>query len=94
MNIALTDFNTRLKEAGFLTLEEYLLPLNKFQIHSGMTDLNFFEEYLERKCLEYTKMTLEYELGDRDKNDDLFEWVLANMNAYHDILINYRAAKK
>lgn len=87
------DLDTRLTAAGLLPLSQMLAPMNRFQVHAGMDDLKFFETWLERKVREYTAMQARYDLGDRDKKDDLYEWVIAHAGAYHDVLVNFRAAR-
>ena len=88
----MSDLDERLRANGMLTVEEVLQPLNRFQVHAGMTDLAFFDVWLERKAREYATMRARYELGEKDKSDDLYEWVLAHSGAYHDVLVNFRAA--
>lgn len=87
------DLSARLQANGMLSIKEMLRPLHKFQVHAGMDSLSAFEGWLEVKCREYTSMHARYELGDRDKDDDLYEWVLAHSGAYHDALVNFRAAR-
>ncbi len=88
------DLNARLKAKGMYSIEELMgeLPLDRWRVHSGMTDLKFFGEWLERKAREYLTMKATYDLGDKDENDDLYEWVLAHYGAFHDVLVNFRAA--
>lgn len=86
------DLNKRLTDAGMLTIEQMMQPANHFMIHAGMTDLTFFETWLERKCEEYTRMLARYELGDKPQ-DDMYEWIVSHRATFHEVLINYRAAK-
>ena len=87
------DLAARLQANGMFTIEQMLRPLHMFQVHAGMDSLAAFEGWLEAKWREYTSMHARYELGDRDKEDDLYEWVLAHSGAYHDALVNFRAAR-
>lgn len=86
------ELDARLTKAGMLTVTQMLGPFTAFQVHAGMSDLAFFEKWLESKVVEYKTMRMRYELGDRDKDDELYEWVLAHSGAYHDVLVNFRAA--
>ncbi|URQ76204.1 MAG: hypothetical protein NBV76_05435 [Candidatus Ochrobactrum gambitense] len=88
------DLNARLKAKGMYSIDEMMgnLPIDKWRVHSGMTDLTFFGEWLERKSREYLTMKAAYDLGDKDESDELYEWVLAHYGAFHDVLVNFRAA--
>ncbi|NKC29123.1 hypothetical protein HED52_21445 [Ochrobactrum ciceri] len=88
------DLNARLKAKGMYSIDEMMgsLPLDKWRVHSGMTDLKFFGEWLERKTRDYCTMHAAYEVGDKDVSDELYEWVLAHYSAFHDVLVNFRAA--
>lgn len=88
------DLNARLKAKGMYSIDEMMggLPLDKWRVHSGMTDLKFFGEWLERKAREYLIMKAAYDVGRKDEGDDLYEWVLAHYGAFHDVLVNFRAA--
>lgn len=88
------DLNSRLKAKGMYSIDEVMgsLPLDKWRVHSGMTDLKFFGEWLERKTRDYYTMRAAYEVGDKDESDELYEWVLAHYGAFHDVLVNFRAA--
>ncbi|WP_266030351.1 hypothetical protein [Brucella intermedia] len=88
------DLNARLKAKGMYSIDEMMgsLPLDKWRVHSGMTDLKFFGEWLERKAREYLIMKAAYDVGREDEGDDLYEWVLAHYGAFSDVLVNFRAA--
>lgn len=88
------DLNARIKAKGMYSIDEMMgsLPLDKWRVHSGMTDLKFFGAWLERKTREYCTMRAAYEVGDKDESDELYEWVLAHYGAFHDVLVNFRAA--
>lgn len=88
------DLNARLKAKGMYSIDEMMgnLPIDKWRVHSGMTDVTFFGEWLERKSREYLTMKAAYDVGDKDESDELYEWVLAHYGAFHDVLVNFRAA--
>ena len=85
------DLDARLKAAGMLTIEETLRPLNRFQVHAGMRDYDTFASLLVSKARQYARMHAEFTLDDAE-DDDLYEWVIAHSNAYHDALVNFHAA--
>lgn len=88
------DLDDRLRAAGMLTVPEMLgkSPLDRWMVHAGMTDLDFFGQWLDRKTEEYARMRVAYELGDKDRSDELYEWVLAHAGAFSAIRANFRAA--
>jgi hypothetical protein len=88
------DLDDRLRAAGMFTIPEMMgeTPLTRWEVHSGMTDLKFFGEWLDRKVVEYMRMRVDYEIGEKDKTDDLYEWVLAHSAAFATIRTNFRAA--
>lgn len=89
-----SDLDARLKAAGMYSVAELMAgtPVDKWRAHSSMDNLQFFGEWLERKTREYKVMAAGYDIGDKDKSDELYEWVLAHSGAFHDVLVNFRAA--
>lgn len=85
----------RMKAAGMYTVAEMMdvTPLSRWTVQAGMTDLDFFGEWLDRKTSEYIRMKAAYDLGDKDESDELYEWVLAHSGAFSSIRENYRAAR-
>ncbi|NRB20184.1 MAG: hypothetical protein HRU33_22250 [Rhodobacteraceae bacterium] len=62
------NLDERMKAAGMLTLTQMLAEpiMGKFGTHAG--------QWLDSKRMEYQKMRMQYELGDKSKDDDLWEW--------------------
>lgn len=89
------DLNDRLRAAGMFTIPEMMgeTPLTRWQTHAAMTSLDAFEWWLEAQVRQYLTMKAEYEIGDKPKDDELYEWVLAHSGAFHVIRTNFRAAK-
>lgn len=87
--------NTRLKSAGMYTIPEMMgvTPLTRWTVHAGMTDLDFFQAWLDRRLREFLRMKAGYELRDRDKGDELYEWVLAHSAALSEVRDNFLAAR-
>lgn len=85
----------RMVEAGMIPLTEMLKceqPLDKWRTHTGITDINSFKSWVEMRLKEFMKMRVEQDL-DKTK-DELYEWILAQSNCYHDVLVNLKAALK
>lgn len=89
------NLDERMKAAGMFTVAEMMgvTPLTKWKVQVGMTDLDFFSEWLDRKVREYLSMKASYDLGDKDEKDELYEWILAHAGAYSSIRENFRAAR-
>lgn len=87
------DLDARMVAAGMIPLTELLsgnLPLDRWRAHVGVRDLDSFGKWLETKHREYMRMRVKYELGDKSKDDEMFEWVFAHAAAYGDVIANYR----
>ena len=65
------DLNARLKAAGMYSIPEMMgeTPLSRWTVQAGMTDLTFFEKWLERRLAQSLRMRVGYELGDNALND-------------------------
>lgn len=89
------DLNERLKAAGMFTIDQMLgvTPMSKFTIVSGMDNLEFFGAWLDRRTREFLQMRVAYELGDKPKDDPLYEWVLAHSATLLEVRENFMAAK-
>ena len=79
------DLNARLKAAGMYSIPEMMgvTPLSRWTVQAGMTDLTFFEKWLERRLAQSLRMRVGYELGDNDK-DNPGRWAV---RAYYHPLI-------
>lgn len=88
------SLDERMKAAGMFTVAEMMgvTPMTRWEVHTGIRDLDTFGQWLDRKVSEYLRMKACYELGDKDKSDDLYEWVLAHAGAYSTIRTNFKAA--
>ncbi|MGZ2449645.1 hypothetical protein ACVIRO_002399 [Rhizobium ruizarguesonis] len=87
--------SARMKAAGMYSIEEMLAegkPLDKWMASTEVQDLPSFEAWLLRRYREFVTMQARYELGDRDKGDELYEWVNAHVGSFADVLANFRAA--
>lgn len=90
-----TSLDDRLRAAGMFTVPEMMgeTPLTRWQTHAAMTSLDAFEWWLDAQVRQYLTMKAQYEIGDKPKDDELYEWVLAHSGAFHVIRTNFRAAK-
>ena len=89
------SLDARRNAAAMIPLSELLsgdTPLSKLEAHAGAHDIASFGEWLAMKPREYMWMRMAYELGDEDKADELYEWVLAHSAAYGEVAANFRAA--
>lgn len=93
-SVEVQTLDERMKAAGMFTVDEMMgvTPLTRWKVQVGMTDLDAFGEWLDRKASEYLRMKAAYDLGDKDEKDDLYEWVLAHAGAFSSIRENFRAA--
>jgi hypothetical protein len=67
-------------------------PLTRWTVQAGMDSLEFFEVWLARRAAEFLRMRAAYDLGDKDKSDELYEWVLAHSAALSEVHANFKAA--
>ena len=96
MSDAHNDIDARMQAAGMIPIADHLAgktPMGGWMVHAGMHDLDTYETWLEQKAAEYLRMQAHYELGDRDKGDDMYDWTIANAGAYLSALLNLRAAR-
>ena len=92
----LASISERMVAAGMVSLDEAVSPncLTKFNVHSGMTDLDFYEIWLERKAKQYIAMQAAHQTGEHVLDDDMFQFILGKAGMAKTALENYRAALK
>lgn len=85
----------RLRAAGMFTIPEMMgtTPLTRWQTHAAMKNLDAFDCWLDVQVRQFLTMRMHYEIGDNDKSDELYEWVLAHAAAYQVIRTNFKAAR-
>lgn len=88
------SLDDRLKQAGMLSVSELLkgAPLDAFIKHAGVNDLPSLLQWEEMRRAECLKMMARYDLGEKDKGDDLYEWTVAHVAAFTELHVNLRAA--
>mgnify|MGYP001458515197 CR=1 FL=1 len=92
----LAELDARMKAAGMIPASDLLrgdMPLERWIAHAGVNDMDSFEQWLSRRHREFMTMRMAYELGDKGKEDELYEWVLAHCGALGEVMANFRAAK-
>lgn len=91
------SLDERMKAAGMIPLSDLLAgntPLEKWMAHTGVRDLDSFEQWLQMRQREIGHLMAAYELGDKDKTDELYEWVHSHFAAFGEVAANFRAMKE
>lgn len=88
------EIDERMKAAGMLSAVQIIegQPLDAFIKHSGVVDMGTLLQWSEMRRAEFLRMQSQYDLGDKDKTDDMYEWVIAHSAAFSELHINIRAA--
>lgn len=86
------ELSKRMVDMGMFSLEHMLEGniMGEFSTHVGVSDFDSLLKWVEHNYRSYLKMRIAYELGDKDKNDDMFEWVFAHCAAFEIILDHLR----
>lgn len=84
----------RMKAAGMFTVSQMMTaaPMDVFIKHAGVNDLDSFLQWVEMKRAEYIRMQARYDLGDKPKDDDLYEWVITHNAVFAAVHVNLKAA--
>jgi len=93
MTMSNEDLDARMIAAGMIPLSSMLKghgEMEKWMRHAHVHTFEDFVEYVNMKQREYMSMRMRYELGDKDKNDDMFEWIFAHASAYDAIATQLR----
>ena len=87
------DIDDQLKKAGMLTVKELMngAPLDGFQRHAGVKDLETFKQWLDMRTEEMLKLKAKMLLKKQD-DTELFEWAFAHSAAFNEVRINLNAA--
>ena len=94
---AIKSLDERMVAAGMIPLSTILSGegvLKQWMAHTGVVDLDTFEQWLLMRYRELLIMRMPYELGDKDKSDELYEWVLGHAGAFSEVTANFRAMKE
>lgn len=87
------DINTRLKEAGMMTIPEMKQSLidHPFLANADVTDLRSFRNWLHMRHKEMAEMQAKMIL-DKKEDDDLYEWVLSHCAVLSEVIANFEKA--
>jgi len=91
------DLPARMKAAGMISVAEMIAgntPLERWIAHTSVRDMDSFQEWLVRRYREFVTMQARYDLGDKPKDDELYEWVISHAGAFGEVMANFRAALK
>lgn len=91
------DLDSRMKAAGMVPLSDLIAgntPLERWMAHTGVRDLDTFEQWLTMRQREIGHLMAAYELGDKDKTDELYEWVHSHFSALNEVAANLRQMKR
>ncbi len=94
---SIASLDERMIAAGMIPLSDLLsgeTPLKRWMAHTGVSDLLTFQDWLSRRYEEFMRMKVAYELGDKPKDDELYEWVLSHCGALGEVVANFRQMKE
>ena len=89
------DIDSKMKAAGMTPLSVMLgkSPMDSFIQHSGVSDLNRFEQWLSMRVEETARGLARMNLADKDEtNDEMYEWWLAHAAVFKEVKVNFDAA--
>lgn len=90
------ELNRKMRDAGMVSFDDLMnfrLPSDRFMTNNQVVDMESFEAWLEQKTSEYILMRIRYELEEKDKDDDLYEWIVSRAGTFREILMNFKKAK-
>ncbi|MBM1556703.1 hypothetical protein JQV19_08585 [Sulfitobacter mediterraneus] len=88
------DLDERMKAAGMIPLSEMLEshgPMEKWMRHADVHTFDDFCVWIKSKQKSFMTMRMQYELGDKDKDDEMWEWVFAHAAVFDGIAAQLRA---
>lgn len=88
------ELDKRLEDAGMIAVAEMLrgAPLDGFMTHAGVNSPETFGQWLEMRRAEMLRLQAGYDLGDKPKGDELYEWVASHSAVLAEVHVNFRAA--
>jgi hypothetical protein len=89
------DLDERMKSHGMYSVSELIqgTDIDKWTAHTGVHNLETFEEWLEMKRRHFDTMRGRYETGEKSKDDEMFEWVFAHSGVFTEVHVNFKAMK-
>ncbi|WP_005741826.1 hypothetical protein [Pseudomonas amygdali] len=88
------ELDKRLEAAGMIAVAEMLrgAPLDGFITHAGVHSPETFGQWLEMRRGEMLRLQAGYDLGDKPKGDELYEWVVSHSAVFAEVHVNFKAA--
>lgn len=89
--------DARLRAEGMYTVADLIKggqPLDRWRANTSVVDEASFEAWLVRRYREMLIMRAGYDLGDKAKDDGLYEWVRSHAASLGEVLCNWRASKE
>jgi len=88
------SLDKRLEAAGMISVAEMLrgAPLDAFMTHAGVHNLETFGQWLQMRRGEMLRMVGRYDLGEKPKDDELYEWVTSHSAVLGEVHVNFKAA--
>ena len=85
----------RMQACGMFSVSELLegSAIDIWTAHTGVKDLETFEDWLEMKRRHYDTLRGRYETGEKSKGDELYEWVFAHSGVFTEVHVNFKAMK-
>ena len=82
-----------MKAAGMLSVCQFMAdqPMDTSIGHSGVIDLNTFDQWLSMKRSEFLRLEVQLELAER-KDDVLYEWVTSHEATFSEAMSNFKNA--
>ncbi len=91
--MSVEELDREMEAAGLTPLSQLLekTDIDKWLVHTAVQDIESFQWLVETKRKEYGRARMEYEVGQREK-DDMYEWYLAHDCAWAVVDANLKAA--
>lgn len=93
----LADLDARMTATGMIPATTILsgeVPLRNWMAHVGVQDIESFGQWLMRRYEEILVSRAPYELGEKSKDDELYEWILGHAGAFSEVVANFRQARE
>lgn len=90
----MNELDKKMQEAGMIPISVIMAgtPMDKWHVHTGVTDIDSFGKWLDMKCEEMLRLKARIELSEEKENHELYEWALAHSAALHAVRCNFKAA--
>lgn len=89
------DIDARMQARGMYSVSELIhgSAIDKWTAHTGVRDLETFEEWLLMKRSHFDTLRGRYETGEKSKDDEMYEWVFAHSGVFTEVHVNFKAMK-